>query len=56
MPEEQVYISDEEIADYLFKNLTKLGYVPGEDELDDLVYLFFEFLIEKGIIGEVEDY
>jgi hypothetical protein len=41
--------------DFMFNGLTKKGYVAGESEIEDIAELIFDFLLEIGIIGEVED-
>jgi hypothetical protein len=50
-----IVFTTEEIADYLFKELVKLGYAPEEDELDDLAEIIFEFILEKVGAEEVDE-
>jgi hypothetical protein len=45
----EVLVDEEELANFLFKALTELGYVPKEDEVDDIVMLVFEYLESKGM-------
>jgi hypothetical protein len=52
---EPIVISETEIADYLFKHLVKLAYVPTEDELADIAMLVFDFLLSVGVIEDVEE-
>jgi hypothetical protein len=47
---EHIVISESQIADYLFSNLIKLGYVPEEAELEDIAMLVFDFLLEVGVM------
>jgi hypothetical protein len=49
-----MYISEDKIAAYLFKGLIARGYVPTADEVWVLAELIFDFLLETGIIGEVD--
>jgi hypothetical protein len=51
--EEAIEITDEEIADYLFRHLTKFGYAVTVDEAITLGELVFDYLVEKGVIDEI---
>jgi len=48
----EVIIDTEEIAEFFFHQLVKRGYVPSEEELEELADITFEYLIEKCIIDE----
>lgn len=48
MPKE-ILVDEDELATYLFNGLIELGYIPTEDELDDVTMLVFEYLEEKGM-------
>jgi hypothetical protein len=54
----EVIIDTDEIAEFFFQELLKRGYIPSEDEMDDLADITFEYLLEKCIIDEeiIEDY
>ncbi|MCD4838823.1 MULTISPECIES: YozD family protein [Neobacillus] len=52
MKEIEVFIDTEEIAEFFFHELVKRGYVPSEEELDEIADITFEYLIEKNIIDE----
>lgn len=57
MREIEVFIDTEEMAEFFFQELTKRGYVPVEEELEDLADIMFEYLLNKCIIDEeiIED-
>jgi hypothetical protein len=48
----EVFIDTEEIAEFFFQELVKRGYVPTEEELEEIADITFEYLIEKSIIDE----
>lgn len=52
MKEMEVVINTGEIADYFFTELIRRGYVPDEDEVQELADIMFDFLIDKRIIDE----
>ncbi|WP_409251066.1 YozD family protein [Bacillus sp. SCS-153A] len=52
MREIEVFIDTEEIAEFFFQELVRRGYVPSEDELEEIADITFEYLIEKCIIDE----
>lgn len=54
MNEEEVYVSDEEIYEYLFTRLVEAGFVPVREEVEEMASIMFDFLLDKGIIGEVD--
>ena len=47
MKEIEVIIDTDEIAEFFFQELLKRGYIPSEDEMDDLADITFEYLLEK---------
>jgi hypothetical protein len=51
---EEIYVSDEEIYEYLFTRLIEAGYAPIREEVEEMAGIVFDFLLDKGIIGEVE--
>lgn len=51
----EVVIDTEEIAQFVHKQLVDRGYVPEQDEIDELADIIFEYLLEKCMIDEVED-
>lgn len=48
--EEELYVSDTEIAEYIWDKLLDKGYVPESDEVLDLAEIMFNFLVDKGIL------
>ncbi len=52
MKEIEVFIDTEEIAEFFFHELVKRGYVPSEEELEEIADVTFEYLVEKSIIDE----
>jgi hypothetical protein len=48
----EVFIDTEEIAEFFFHELVKRGYVPSEEELEEIADVTFEYLVEKSIIDE----
>ncbi|WP_064537372.1 YozD family protein [Mesobacillus campisalis] len=55
MKEIEVFIDTEEIAEFFFQELVKRGYVPTEEELEEIADITFEYLLEKCIIDEEMD-
>ncbi|RFU66439.1 YozD family protein [Peribacillus saganii] len=55
MREIEVFIDTEEIAEFFFQELVRRGYIPSNDELEELADITFEYLIEKCIIDEDMD-
>jgi len=51
----EVIIDTEEIAEFFFHELVKRGYVPTEEELEEIADITFEYLIEKCIIDEKDE-
>ena len=56
MKEIEVFIDTEEIAEFFFHELIKRGYVPTEEELEEMADITFEYLIEKCIIDEEQEF
>ncbi|PLR81030.1 YozD family protein [Bacillus canaveralius] len=55
MKEIEVIIDTEEIAEFFFHELLKRGYVPTNEELNEMADITFEYLVEKSIIDENTD-
>ncbi|CAG9608390.1 YozD family protein [Pseudoneobacillus rhizosphaerae] len=55
MKEIEVFIDTEEIAEFFFQELVKRGYVPTEEELEEIADITFEYLLDKCIIDEEVD-
>ncbi|MFJ7975411.1 YozD family protein [Peribacillus sp. JNUCC 23] len=52
MREIEVFIDTEEIAEFFFQELMRRGYIPTEEELEDLADITFDYLLDKCIIDE----
>lgn len=50
----EILIDSEDIEKFLYKELIKIGYVPEEDEIQDLADIFFDYLISKSIVQEID--
>lgn len=55
MREMEVIIDTEEMAEFFYQHLMKRGYVPTEDEVEELADIVFDYLIEKAIIDEFDE-
>jgi hypothetical protein len=55
MKEIEVFIDTEEIAEFFFHELVRRGYVPTEEELEEIADITFEYLLDKCIINEEVD-
>lgn len=56
MREIEVFIDTEEIAEFFFLELVKRGFVPSDEEIEEIADITFEYLIDKCIIDEeIED-
>jgi hypothetical protein len=44
------YISEGQIAEYVYKRLVELGYAPTSDEVFDLAEIFMDFLFEHSVV------
>ncbi|MFC0274313.1 YozD family protein [Metabacillus herbersteinensis] len=56
MKEVEVVIDTEEIAEFFYNELTKRGYLPSEEEIEEIADITFDYLLDKCIIDEeVED-
>lgn len=55
MKEIEVVIDTEEIAEFFYNELVRRGFVPAENEIEELADIMFEYLLEKCIIDEEID-
>jgi KaiC/GvpD/RAD55 family RecA-like ATPase len=53
MKEVEVVIDTEEMSEYIYQQLMNRGYVPKEEEVDELADIVFDFLLTKQIVEEV---
>ncbi|MBB6282383.1 MULTISPECIES: YozD family protein [Geobacillus] len=55
MKEIEVIIDTEEIAEFFYQELIRRGFVPTQEELEELADITFDYLLEKCIIDEEID-
>ena len=55
MKEIEVIIDTEEIAEFFYQELVRRGFVPTQEELEELADITFDYLLEKCIIDEEMD-
>lgn len=48
-------IDTEEIAEFFYQELIRRGFVPTQEELEELADITFDYLLEKCIIDEEID-
>lgn len=48
-------IDTEEIAEFFYRQLIRRGFVPTQEELEELADITFDYLLEKCIIDEEID-
>jgi hypothetical protein len=51
----EVIIDTEEIAEFFYQELIRRGFVPTQEELEELADITFDYLLEKCIIDEEID-
>ncbi|AKM18869.1 hypothetical protein GARCT_01581 [Geobacillus sp. 12AMOR1] len=51
----EVIIDTEEIAEFFYQQLIRRGFVPTQEELEELADITFDYLLEKCIIDEEID-
>ncbi|MDF2606042.1 MAG: hypothetical protein K0S34_232 [Bacillales bacterium] len=55
MSEIEIIIDTEDIKEFLYLNLIDRGLVPNENFLEEISDIFFEYLINKNVIDEVNE-
>jgi hypothetical protein len=45
----EILVDEDELAQFLHRTLIEMGYVPIEEEVEDIVMLVFEYLESKGM-------
>ncbi|MFD1737153.1 YozD family protein [Bacillus salitolerans] len=53
MREIEVVIDTEEMSEFIYDQLMKRGYVPSEDEVDEISDIVFDYLLTKQVVEEV---
>jgi hypothetical protein len=51
----EIMFDTEEIEEFLHNSLIKRGLAPSEEDVETLADIFFDFLIEKGVIDELDE-
>jgi hypothetical protein len=55
MKEIEIIIDTEDIKDFLYLSLIDRGFVPEEDLLEEISDIFFDYLLNKRLIDEVNE-
>lgn len=51
----EISIDTEEMAEYVYQQLTLRGYHITEDEADEIADIMFDYLLEKSVIDEEKE-
>ena len=51
----EISVDTEEIANELYTELLRKGYAPSKQEVDEIAHIFFDFLLKKAFIEEVDE-
>jgi hypothetical protein len=51
----EIEISNDEISEYVATKLYEQGLIPTDNEIEVLGDIFFDYLVEKGVIEEEKD-
>lgn len=51
---QEIIIDTEDIERFLYTELIKSGYVPEEEEIQDLADIIFDYLVSKSIMNEID--
>jgi KaiC/GvpD/RAD55 family RecA-like ATPase len=49
----EVVIDTEELAEFIYEQLLRRGYVPGDDEVEEVADIVFDYLLTKQVVEEV---
>jgi KaiC/GvpD/RAD55 family RecA-like ATPase len=49
----EVVIDTEELAEFIYEQLLNRGYVPGDDEVEEVADIVFDYLLTKKVVEEV---
>ncbi|KAA0550105.1 YozD family protein [Bacillus sp. BGMRC 2118] len=53
MREIEVVIDTEELAEFIYEQLLIRGYVPSDEEVDEVADIVFDYLLTKQVVEEV---
>jgi KaiC/GvpD/RAD55 family RecA-like ATPase len=49
----EVVIDTEELAEFIYEQLLSRGYVPSDDEVEEVADIVFDYLLTKQVVEEV---
>ncbi|MDF2947097.1 MAG: hypothetical protein K0S51_1776 [Bacillales bacterium] len=55
MNEIEIIIDTEDIKEFLYLNLIDRGFIPEENFLEEISDIFFDYLITKNVIDELNE-
>jgi hypothetical protein len=55
MLEREITIDTEEIEDFIYNRLIQKHFVPSQVEVEEISNIFFDYLVKKRIIKEVNE-
>jgi hypothetical protein len=55
MREIEVVIDTEELAEFIYEQLLRRGYVPSDEEVEEVADVVFDYLLTKQVVEEVWD-
>jgi hypothetical protein len=55
MKEIEVVIDTEELAEFIYEQLLLRGYVPSDEEVEEVADVVFDYLLTKQVVEEIWD-
>ncbi|MBM7661883.1 hypothetical protein JOC85_002690 [Bacillus mesophilus] len=53
MKEIEVVIDTEELAEFIYEQLLLRGYVPSDEEVEEVADVVFDYLLTKQVVEEI---